>query len=272
MGEPNSNPSGLSMMYLYKSIAKDGHRLVLTGEGADEIFGGYERYTKLKKFTNIFSKLPDLSFANLEGSTIGKYLFSDKFRNEKIWYHLHQDRSDKNLKRLYQIEEVATSLPKNSLAEVFLKKRNLVAATLFNDLSTWLSMESNRKLDRISMWNSIEARSPFQSEKVVGVGYREMSKFDFDKLNKAVLLESFPSLKILELNSKKIGFISPLGHWLRNNSEFVIESIMYLSTKLNLDRKELNSLMSSPKRRDFSELKSLWNLTVLSSWYRKCNP
>jgi asparagine synthetase B (glutamine-hydrolysing) len=153
-----------------------------------------------------------------------------------------------------------------------LKKRNLVAATLFNDLSTWLSMESNRKLDRISMWNSIEARSPFQSEKVVGVGYREMSKFDFDKLNKAVLLESFPSLKILELNSKKMGFISPLGHWLRNNSEFVIESIMYLSTKLNLDRKELNSLMSSPKRRDFSELKSLWNLTVLSSWYRKCNP
>jgi asparagine synthetase B (glutamine-hydrolysing) len=40
MGEPNSNPTGISMMVLYSEIAKDGHRLVITGDGADEIFGG----------------------------------------------------------------------------------------------------------------------------------------------------------------------------------------------------------------------------------------
>jgi asparagine synthetase B (glutamine-hydrolysing) len=60
MGEPNSNPTGISMMVLYSEIANDGHRLVITGDGADEIFGGYERYklaNQLKLFPKYNSKV-----------------------------------------------------------------------------------------------------------------------------------------------------------------------------------------------------------------------
>ena len=49
-------------------------------------------------------------------------------------------------------------------------------------------MESNRKLDRVSMWNSIEARSPFLDENVIGQGFYEMNKYNFKKLNKSILI------------------------------------------------------------------------------------
>ncbi len=43
MEEPNNNPSGVSMHKLYGAMAEDGQRLILTGDGSDEIFGGYQR-------------------------------------------------------------------------------------------------------------------------------------------------------------------------------------------------------------------------------------
>jgi asparagine synthase (glutamine-hydrolysing) len=52
MEEPNSNPSGASMMKLYDEIQKNGHRLVLTGDGADEIFSGYSRYELASRIPN----------------------------------------------------------------------------------------------------------------------------------------------------------------------------------------------------------------------------
>jgi asparagine synthase (glutamine-hydrolysing) len=274
MGEPNSNPTGLSMMFLYKLIAEDGHRLLLTGDGADEIFGGYERYKqvkKLNKFYKVFDRFPDLFHEDIGRSQIANLSVGEKYVGEKLWFRWHQNRSNKLLKKLIKIEAMATPLPKNDLSKFFLKKSNLVATTLFNDSTIWLPMESNRRVDRISMWNSMEARSPFQSEKVIGVGYKEMNKFKFEKLNKAILVESFPKLRSLELSNTKMGFISPLGHWLRNNSEFVAESITYLSTKLNLNGRELKNLLDSPKRENFTEFKSLWNLVVLSSWFRVNN-
>ena len=47
------------------------------------------------------------------------------------------------------------------------------------DLAMYITMESNRRLDRISMWNSIEARSPFQSEKIIEYGYRALENKKF---------------------------------------------------------------------------------------------
>lgn len=74
MDEPNANPTGVSMMALYNKIAIDGHRLVLTGDGADEIFGGYPRYSKVLKF----DFLPELS------STIFKNIAIDKDSNKSF--------------------------------------------------------------------------------------------------------------------------------------------------------------------------------------------
>jgi asparagine synthetase B (glutamine-hydrolysing) len=142
---------------------------------------------------------------------------------------------------------------------------------MFKDLSIWLSMESNKKLDRISMWHSIEARSPFQSENVVASGYEAMRSNSFKDLNKKILFETFPKLNTLPILSNKSGFISPLGHWLRSNPKLVNESISDLSKLSIFNNIELLELSKSPINGEYQKFKLLWSLIVFSKWTRKYN-
>ena len=137
---------------------------------------------------------------------------------------------------------------------------------MFRDLKTWLPMESNRKLDRISMWHSIEARSPFQSERVIGSGYKKMNDYNFSKVNKEILKIAFPDLNKLPILSSKYGFISPLGHWLRNNPELIKDSLENITTYLPFEKKELLFLKDSAENRNFTQFKLLWSLIVLNRW------
>jgi len=144
--------------------------------------------------------------------------------------------------------------------------KNSAASLMFRDLSTWLPMESNRKLDRTSMWYSIEARSPFQSENVIREGYYEMSKYKFSKVKKEILFDTFKELGNMPINKSKSGFISPLGHWLRNNPNLVESSVKNLTKKLSLNRNGMNKLIDAPNNKDWGNLKFLWNLIVLERW------
>jgi asparagine synthase (glutamine-hydrolysing) len=274
MEEPNSNPTGLSMLNLYSQISQAGIRLALTGDGSDEIFGGYERYSHMKK----------ISFSpNLESKLIQKMVlnYRDKFKllskiglsmtppNSIIsWLYWQQISNRKNLIKDCDMTSLQNfEIDIGDLSKIFFTKDNLVALNMFRDLKTWLVMESNRKLDRVSMAFSVEARSPFQSEKVIGAAYRLMAKDDFKKLGKSNLLDSFPELSTLPINNRKMGFMSPVGHWLRNNPNMIFDSINYLKHNLNFDGKLLDQLAISPQQKKYSDFSVLWNLVVLSNWH-----
>ncbi|MEY4433255.1 MAG: hypothetical protein RLZZ44_1389 [Bacteroidota bacterium] len=273
MEEPNANPTGLSMSVLYKAIASNGHRLVLTGDGADEIFGGYQRYvnlSKLKKFPQFKISLLDRLFANKfsrNGAMLRvlyPFLSSD---SQEFWLYWHriadQLQTHDLMKRNYYI---SIDSQNDFLNKKFNSRGNRVAELMFRDLLIWLDMESNRKLDRISMWNSIEARSPFQSENLIFNGYQRMSQNNFEKLGKEILVDQFPRLKDLPFNKSKMGFISPLGHWLRGNSNLVNTSFDILEKKLDFDRAVMNRLGDAPKLGNFREFTRLWSLVVLGVW------
>ena len=80
MGEPNSNSSGLSMMALYSQMADDGFRLVLTGDGADEVLGGYERYKTISRLNNLPS---------FKSEILKKILSSSNPHNKQLINHVH---------------------------------------------------------------------------------------------------------------------------------------------------------------------------------------
>jgi asparagine synthase (glutamine-hydrolysing) len=272
MDEPNSNPTGLSMMALYADINRDGHRLVLTGDGADEVFGGYERYSLVNNFKYLPQINNDLLISiirklRLKGDfadKVSSVLFGNKF-NES-WKYWHTITSENKLNQLVSdFNAPKFELLGSELSTIF--GENRVSSLMYKDLRTWLSMESNRKLDRISMWYSIEARSPFQCERVIGHGLKSMQRGNFRRLQKEILYLEYPELKKLPINQKKLGFISPVGHWLRNNPDLISSTIENLSKHLELKQKELLRLASAPFKQSFTDIKTLWSLVILNRWF-----
>lgn len=274
MDQPNANASGISMMYLYSQISKDGHRLVLTGDGSDEVFGGYERY----KLINKFNKIPKFNNSLLKNSiTNSDFKFIRKIssvlipsNSTEFWLYWHLQTNKKALNFLLKNKSnLAIELYGSELIDFYDSNDKNASSVMFKDLRTWLSMESNRKLDCVSMWYSIEARSPFQSEKVIGHGYKYMQASNFLNVKKEYLYKAFPRLKNLPILKEKTGFVSPLGYWLRNNDELIDYSIKNISNFLPLEKTELDRLKEGPKNRNFHDIKMLWSLIILNQWFIK---
>jgi asparagine synthase (glutamine-hydrolysing) len=276
MQEPNSNPSGLSMMNLYKSISNDGFRLVLTGDGADEILGGYPRYKAL-------SRIPKL--LNLESKNISHYLEKERTNaNKRIMQFLISQSSNKTLDNWFHWhwnftpQEIGLLFPTlfSSLNSKTLREKinlssldygaNAIAFNMNLDREIWLGMESNRKLDRISMFYSIEARSPFQDERVIDAALDYMEETKFKKIGKQLLWEVFPEMEALGVRKNKSGFISPVGHWLRENPTLVDQKIETLDKFLPLSKSHLQQIKTYPHSGNFRKIMQVWSLIVLSYW------
>jgi asparagine synthase (glutamine-hydrolysing) len=271
MDEPNSNPTGLSMMALYSKISEDGHRLLLTGDGADEIFGGYPRYEKSAKFAHMpqinnrcLNRIISEQSKNSALLNKAAELLISNQSNE-FWLFWHLISCSAQIKKIIPDLKIPDiQLFGLELENFFGKGR--VQSLMYRDLRTWLPMESNKRLDRVSMWFSIEARSPFQSFDVIANAYHIMSLDRFKKLNKQNLVSHFPDLKQLPINSSKTGFISPLGHWLRKNPGMIDDALKSLDHHLPVNRHELLKLRDAPNRKNFNDIKILWNLVVLNTW------
>lgn len=272
MDEPNANPTGVSMMVLYNAIKKAGHRLVITGDGSDEIFGGYERYNLTKKLDH-FPKLN----SPLNRKLLNVYSHKNMLTkiavllappsSQEYWMYWHVAANFKKIKQIFDpIQKIELEDWTEDLDKLFTNKSSGAKNLMFRDLKIWLAMESNKKLDRVSMWHSVEARSPFQSENVINIGYKNMEKFKFKYTNKELLKFEFPQINQLPLSQRKMGFISPLGHWLRENQFFVDQSISNISNLLPLNKKKLRNLSYAAKKGNFQEFKLLWSLVVLNSW------
>ena len=229
MEEPNSNPSGLSMMNLYQAISNDSHRLVLTGDGADEILGGYPRYQSLSKIPNLLkinsnflSKQLDRE-RNRTNSGFFQFMISQSSnKNFDNWFHWHWNFTPQELKQLSPEIFSDSNSQKLRGKFAFIEPNFDADPVAFNmqmDREIWLGMESNRKLDRISMHYSIEARSPFQDENVIDCALTFMEKTEYKVLGKKFLWDAFPEVKSIGVRDDKAGFISPVGHWLRGNPE-----------------------------------------------------
>jgi asparagine synthase (glutamine-hydrolysing) len=137
------------------------------------------------------------------------------------------------------------------------------------DQKLWLTMESNRRLDRISMHHSVEARSPFQdllNQRAFSASNESALLKNVGKVN---LITAFPELSKLPINPNKVGFVSPLGHWLRSNIGFVQGRLYYLEEILGLSAQKIDLMVARLYSGDFDNLRKTWSLVVLSRYLER---
>jgi asparagine synthase (glutamine-hydrolysing) len=259
-------------------MAEDGQRLVLTGDGSDEIFGGYQRYSSAQILPNLFklrsNRLLNPVFADtLQESRLPALINSQLSPSSSAsWLYWHWSYSPRELQRVLDsqpsINETYRLIGKSIQELVELPKLIPgVQSLMMRDHKIWLPMESNRKLDRVSMAYSIEARSPFQDDRVINWARQDMIKSGFRQMGKVALWDAYPEMRQIGTRNDKAGFTSPVGHWLRGNPELVSRSIQILTRDKRFSRSELTRMQDAPSRGNYRELMQLWSLVVLATWF-----
>ena len=224
--EPYSDPSTIPSYFLSKSISKN-FKVAISGDGGDELFGGYERlYLTVQKkgiMNNIFAMLYDYYPAFL--GTGNRLLRNSKDLKISFASFLEDRKFLKLLKITTDFNFIEKYL-NNCESDI----KNLMIA----DIRFYLSELMMLKVDRTSMANSLEVRSPFVDHRLIQ--YILEHEFTDENLNNPKkLLKEFlsPDFNNEFLNRKKMGFVFDLETWIYNNKSYV-KSIIKNSEHLKI--------------------------------------
>lgn len=212
LGEPIGNATALAQLFLARKV-KDTATVVLTGEGGDELFGGYERY-RMSLIAEKYGALVPSGLARLIPKLTNVHLSGvDRFAQLMF-------QKDATLRPLLAVNFVLPDT-KKLFADLF-GGADIVDELMHADEKNWLVDEALARADITSMAGAIEARVPLLDLEIRALAHalpREYKVTPF--ATKKVLKDAFRGVLPAEvLSQPKRGWFSPGAKWLRR-SEFV---------------------------------------------------
>ncbi len=233
-GEPFGDSSALPT-WLLCSKTREKVTVALSGDGGDELFGGYERYLG-RKLQSVYETCPAAirkyvveplierapESTNYYGTSLIKKLklfvrASERMRNDPLAV-IPRTFSLEEVRRLTGIDYHLDADPVIETARGFLKL-GPVHAMMFTDLSTYLAEDILTKVDRMSMAHSLEVRSPLLDYRIVEMACRMPLEFKISgRRGKRILRDSARGLVPDSIIKRsKYGFQVPLGEWFRKD-------------------------------------------------------
>jgi asparagine synthase (glutamine-hydrolysing) len=284
--EPFGDSSALPSYYVAK-LAREKVTVVLTGDCADELFGGYEKYlgqhyiAKVKKWPKIFQQIVKAGVAitphtRLTNSILrrAKKVLSNLDQSEfEIHYNLMcLGFSDKE--RFALLEKDYQKEIKSEIEIVYnsYQSSESLEKGFYTDLHFVLEGDMLTKVDRVCMKNSLEARVPFLDSKIVEMAYRLPVNFKIKGNNKKYILkETFKDVLPHEtINFRKKGFGVPVDLWFRNELKAEIENLLskeLIERQGIFNYKVVQSLLEEHLSGKENHKGKLWNLFVFQKWY-----
>jgi len=232
--EPHADPASIPLWHLTKQIQSQGIKTVLSGEGSDELFLGYDNYTKFLKYYNFRDSLSSMQYsfmndiiATLQTDTKEAEYLRRVIKKENIYNGFGEIFTANQRKKLLQ--KVATFKTENP-------KKDPVDWMSYIDMKIWLGESLLSKVDKMSMANSVETRNPFLDFRLVDTVFSIDSNLKVGDTNK-YLLKKIASKYIPQeiINRQKKGFNSPFNEWLFNEyKQKLLEDILKVNKETNL--------------------------------------
>ncbi|MBC7766395.1 asparagine synthase (glutamine-hydrolyzing) [Arenimonas sp.] len=286
--EPIADPSAISLFLLSKEVVKDV-KVVMSGEGADELFGGYGIYQEPhNKYIQLISRQPQWFktiflypllgivnftviqfpvFVRFPGvSYLNRALTSVRSRyigNANIFKEKEKEKLFKN----YMRQDLTSTL---DLQDQDVSKLSESEYMQFVDIHNWMRGDILQKADKMTMANSLELRVPFLDTKVsdVATGLIDAWKYK-NGTTKFILRDAFAQDMPAKTNKRpKLGFPTPWHIWLKKDSEKVQSLI--LENKLiqeicNIEY--INQLFTKSNLNDKFIARRIFTLLMAALWY-----
>ncbi len=279
MDEPLPNPSEIPLYFLAQN--RKYVKVVLSGEGADELFGGYPMYLQGGHFQDYTKKAPR-PLRKMAGAVAGRLPeFKGKHflvrgamepwqRFMRANYVFQSGERQKFLKR-----PITSRLPEEYSKRYFDEVPGLDEPTQLQyvDMHTWMIYDILLKADRMSMANSLELRVPFLDKKMLELSTRIPTRFRADcateTTKKALRSAAIKQLPERTANKKKLGFPVPLSDWLREDKYYNKVKAAFQSdiAEKFFVTKELMKLLDDHKAGKARNMQKIWSFYTFIVWY-----
>ena len=276
LDEPLADPSIVPLYFLSK-LASEDVKVVLSGEGADELFGGYNYYLEEVNYS-FYNKIPyairhsisetaslfpsgrGLNFLvrrglKLEDGYIGvNRVFNEKERNQ-ILLNKTDEKNSSITKPVYDRIQDCSSLAKMQTIDVVF----------------WLVKDILLKADKMSMASSVEVRVPFLDKEVYEVARKLSIENKLTKdLTKVSLRKAAQEVIPTEAyKKKKLGFPVPLREWIK--TDYVYKKMhKAFNSKISkelFDNNALNKLLVDTFKGEIDNYKKAWTVYTFLEWY-----
>jgi asparagine synthase (glutamine-hydrolysing) len=288
LDEPFSDPSLIST-YLISKFAKQYVKVALTGDGADELFGGYPNF-RISKLSKIISLFPNKLSEIIRKIINNNIQNSEKYMN--IGYLLKQISFGLGKKPMFQSNYFMSTFSEDDLTALYNSSFN--EKEVFEDINDlFLDYETddniNRtqhiffnsylpdnilfKSDRCSMYNSLELRAPFLTNAMISFSSQLKSSKKTNLLNNKIILKKLSKKylpkKIIE--RKKHGFALPLKNLITNNFSSIKSEIIENKKLDFLNLKVMNEILENKSHNIINNQKKIWSLFILSKVLNKYN-
>jgi len=280
MDEPQSNLSSVPLYFLSK-LAREHVTVVLSGEGADEIFGGYvwyqksaklEKYEKVPFFirrilSNVSKALPQNKITTF--LVKGGQKVEEKFIGQAKVFE--EEDALRVLKDEYKKAPSVQSITKQVYNQV--KGKDDTTKMQYLDLKLWLPGDILLKADKMSMAHSIELRVPFLDKEVMSMAGKIPSSLRVNRKDTKYALRQ-ASAEVLPdewANRPKVGFPVPIRFWLQEEKYYNKVKEMFQSdiAKEFFNTDELVRYLDEHYEKKHNYARYIWTVYVFLVWYKK---
>lgn len=276
--EPHANLSSVPLYFLSK-LASEQVKVVLSGEGADELFAGYNEYADALP-QRIYRKLP----FGLRHKLYLKYKDRKHFRGQTIILKYGQKVEDRYIgpaeimtdelanslvTSKYKNSETSRDLTKKYYDEV--KNMDDVSKRLYLDMKMWIVEDILLKADKMTMANSIELRVPLLDKKMWELArtipvrhkvHNEITKYAFRRAAKNKLPEDWAK-------RRKLGFVVPFVVWIKEEKYYKIVKEVFNKDFVSefFDKDKINKLLDDHFNNITNNGRKVYTIYTFLKWY-----
>ncbi|MDP4121109.1 MAG: asparagine synthase (glutamine-hydrolyzing) [Bacillota bacterium] len=278
MDQPLADPSCIALYFVSK-LASEYVKVVLSGEGADELFGGYTVYNEPRVF-KMYQKILPYSFRIWLAKVAKKFPHikgrgyilrgarptEEKFIGNAFMY------DDEEKRRLLKDPSIVTR-PQDLCQKYYSRVKDCddVTKMQYLDINLWMVGDILLKADRMSMANSLELRVPFLDKEVFKVASSIPTKLRVNRKNTkyAMRMAALRHLPEQTAQKKKLGFPVPTRVWLRDEHYYNIVKEMFQSetAKKFFNTDALIEFLDEHYQNKEDNSRKIWTIYIFLVWY-----
>ncbi|ONI44887.1 asparagine synthase (glutamine-hydrolyzing) [Candidatus Epulonipiscium fishelsonii] len=280
MDEPLADPSSVAL-YFVSQLASKHVKVVLSGEGADELFGGYNiykepidtaKYRNVPRWIRVFlAKIAKALPFNFRGKN---FLIRCSKSIEERFIGNAYIFSPEERKVLLKNPTLA-SLPQVLTKKFYSKVQNKddVTKMQYLDIHMWLAGDILLKADKMSMAHSLELRVPFLDKEVCKVATSLPLEYRVNEENTKVAMRAAANrnMPAAVANKKKLGFPVPIRIWLKEDKYYDIVRDYFISNaaKRYFHTKNLVQLLDEHRLGKVDNSRKIWTVFMFLIWYNQ---